>query len=136
MLCTGTFLKGVVWYGKNQREAGRQGEAPARYLSKSLLDTGHRLLRFKTGTPPRVRSDSVDFTAIQVVHSDEPPSSFTGKLGPKVRSIPTWLTHTTPATHKLINANLEHSAMYGGEIAGQGPRYCPSIEDKIVRFSR
>ncbi len=134
VLCTGTFLKGVVWYGKKQCEAGRQGEAPARHLSKSLLDIEHTLLRFKTGTPPRIRSDSVDFTVLDIVHGDEPPSSFTGQLGPKVRSTPTWLTHTTAATHSLIEQNLEHSAMYGGEISGQGPRYCPSIEDKVVRF--
>ncbi len=135
VLCTGTFLAGVVWYGKQQREAGRQGEPPARYLSQSLRDTGHKLLRFKTGTPPRIRSDSVDFNVLQLVPADDPPSSFSGTPGPKVTSSPTWLTHTTPKTHELIQENLEHSAMYGGEIHGQGPRYCPSIEDKVVRFS-
>lgn len=135
VLCTGTFLAGVVWYGKRQRAAGRQGEAPARYLSHSLRATGHKLLRFKTGTPPRVRSDSVDFSALQVVPADDPPGSFSGRPGKHVRSSPTWLTHTTPQTHRLIEANLEHSAMYGGAIEGQGPRYCPSIEDKVVRFS-
>ncbi|MGL4608194.1 MAG: tRNA uridine-5-carboxymethylaminomethyl(34) synthesis enzyme MnmG [Trueperaceae bacterium] len=135
VLCTGTFLAGVVWYGKQQREAGRQGEPPARYLSKSLRDTGHKLLRFKTGTPPRIRSDSVNFDNLQRVPSDDPPASFTGMPGPKVTSSPTWLTHTTPKTHELIQANLEQSAMYGGVIEGRGPRYCPSIEDKVVRFS-
>ncbi len=135
VLCTGTFLAGVVWYGKQQRAAGRQGEAPARYLSSSLRATGHQLLRFKTGTPPRVRSDSVDFSALQTVPADDPPASFTGRPGKNVSSSPTWLTHTTPATHALIQANLEHSAMYGGVIEGQGPRYCPSIEDKVVRFA-
>jgi tRNA uridine 5-carboxymethylaminomethyl modification enzyme len=135
VLCTGTFLAGVVWYGKQQREAGRQGEPPARYLSQSLRDTGHKLLRFKTGTPPRIRSDSVNFDVLQVVPADDPPSSFSGTPGPKVTSSPTWLTHTTEKTHELIQANLEHSAMYGGVIEGQGPRYCPSIEDKVVRFS-
>jgi tRNA uridine 5-carboxymethylaminomethyl modification enzyme len=135
VLCTGTFLAGVVWYGKQHREAGRQGEPPARYLSKSLRDTGHNLLRFKTGTPPRIRSDSVKFDVLQVVPPDSPPASFSGTPGEKVMSSPTWLTHTTEATHKLIQENLEHSAMYGGEIHGQGPRYCPSIEDKVVRFS-
>jgi tRNA uridine 5-carboxymethylaminomethyl modification enzyme len=135
VLCTGTFLAGVVWYGKQQREAGRQGEPPARYLSQSLRDTGHNLLRFKTGTPPRIRSDSVKFDVLQVVPPDSPPASFSGTPGEKVMSSPTWLTHTTEATHKLIQENLEHSAMYGGEIHGQGPRYCPSIEDKVVRFS-
>jgi tRNA uridine 5-carboxymethylaminomethyl modification enzyme len=135
VLCTGTFLAGVVWYGKQQREAGRQGEPPARYLSKSLKGTGHKLLRFKTGTPPRIRSDSVDFNVLQVVPTDDPPASFSGRPGSKVSSSPTWLTHTTQQTHELIQANLEHSAMYGGVIEGQGPRYCPSIEDKVVRFS-
>ncbi len=135
VLCTGTFLAGVVWYGKQQREAGRQGEPPARYLSKSLRDTGHHLLRFKTGTPPRIRSDSVKFEVLQVVPPDSPPASFSGVPGEKVMSSPTWLTHTTDETHKLIQENLEHSAMYGGVIEGQGPRYCPSIEDKVVRFS-
>ncbi|CAN5887762.1 tRNA uridine-5-carboxymethylaminomethyl(34) synthesis enzyme MnmG [soil metagenome] len=135
VLCTGTFLAGVVWYGKEQRAAGRQGEAPARHLSKSLRATGHKLLRFKTGTPPRVRSDSVDFGVLQTVPADKPPASFTGHPGKTVSSSPTWLTHTTPATHTLIQANLEHSAMYGGVIEGQGPRYCPSIEDKVVRFA-
>ncbi len=134
VLCTGTFLAGVVWYGKQQREAGRQGEPPARFLSQSLRDTGHQLLRFKTGTPPRIRSDSVNFEVLQVVPADDPPSSFSGTPGPKVTSSPTWLTHTTEATHTLIQQNLEQSAMYGGVIEGQGPRYCPSIEDKVVRF--
>ncbi len=135
ILCTGTFLKAVVWYGKQQREAGRQGEAPARYLSKSISESGHKLLRFKTGTPPRIRSDSVDFSVLDEVPADNPASSFTGRPGLRVSHSPTWLTHTTSETHDLINANLQHSAMYGGEINGRGPRYCPSIEDKVVRFS-
>ncbi len=135
VICTGTFLAGVVWYGKQQREAGRQGEAPARYLSESLRGSGHRLLRFKTGTPPRIRADSVAFSSLESVLPDEPPTSFSGKPGPRAQSSPTWLTHTTPATHRLIQDNLEHSAMYGGLIEGQGPRYCPSIEDKVVRFA-
>ena len=133
VLCTGTFLAGVVWYGKQQREAGRQGEAPARHLSTSLRTTGHTLLRFKTGTPPRVRSSSVDFSALEEVPADDPPASFTGQATMSHSS--TWLTYTTLETHRLINENLSHSAMYGGEIEGQGPRYCPSIEDKVVRFA-
>ena len=135
VLCTGTFLAGVVWYGKQQREAGRQGEAPARHLSASLRDTGHNLLRFKTGTPPRIRSDSVDFAVLQEVAGDDPAGSFTGHPGPRVGESPTWLTHTTPETHRLIEENLQESAMYAGEIDGRGPRYCPSIEDKVVRFA-
>ena len=135
VLCTGTFMAGVVWYGKQQRPAGRQGEAPARHLSHSLRATGHLLQRFKTGTPPRIRADSVDFADLETVPADDPPGSFSGTPGKGAASSPTWLTHTTPQTHSLIQANLEHSAMYGGVIHGQGPRYCPSIEDKIVRFS-
>ena len=135
VLCTGTFLAGVVWYGKQQRPAGRQGEAPARHLSHSLRATGHLLQRFKTGTPPRIRADSVDFSQLETVPADDPPASFSGTPGKHASSSPTWLTHTTPETHTLIQENLERSAMYGGVIHGQGPRYCPSIEDKIVRFS-
>ncbi len=135
VLCTGTFLAGVVWYGKQQRPAGRQGEAPARHLSHSLKATGHLLQRFKTGTPPRIRADSVGFSQLETVPADDPPGSFSGTPGKYASSSPTWLTHTTPETHELIQENLEHSAMYGGEIHGQGPRYCPSIEDKIVRFA-
>lgn len=134
VLCTGTFLQGVVWYGRRSREAGRQGEAPARYLSEALRNSGHTLMRFKTGTPPRVRASSVDFEALERVPADEPPVSFTGRPGPRMTSSPTWLTRTTLETHRLIEANLDASAMYGGEIDGQGPRYCPSIEDKVVRF--
>ncbi len=135
VLCTGTFLAGVVWYGKQQRPAGRQGEAPARYLSASLRATGHELLRLKTGTPPRIRADSVDFAVLQEVPSDDPPETFSGTPGPRMTSTSTWLTRTTPRTHALIHENLSESAMYGGEIEGTGPRYCPSIEDKVVRFS-
>ncbi len=134
VLCTGTFLAGVVWYGKKKRDAGRQGEAPARHLSSSLRETGHTLARFKTGTPPRIQSSSVDFTVLDEVPADSPASSFTGTPGPRATEMPTWLTRTTPETHALIEANLEASAMYGGAIDGQGPRYCPSIEDKVVKF--
>lgn len=135
VLCTGTFLAGVVWYGKKQREAGRQGEAPARHLSSGLRATGHTLMRFKTGTPPRIRSSTVDFSVLDVVPADDPPGSFSGRPGPRASESPTWSTHTTEATHALIRENLEASAMYGGAIDGQGPRYCPSIEDKVVKFA-
>ena len=135
VLCTGTFLRGVVWYGRRNREAGRQGEPPARHLSASLQATGHALMRFKTGTPPRVRASSVDFGVLDVVPSDDPPASFSGVPGPRVLESPTWTTRTTAETHRLIQENLGASAMYGGDIDGRGPRYCPSIEDKVVRFA-
>jgi tRNA uridine 5-carboxymethylaminomethyl modification enzyme len=135
VVCAGTFLRGVVWYGRQQREAGRQGEAPARHLSASLAAWGHTLMRFKTGTPPRIRSDSVDFEGLQVVPPDEPPASFTGEPGPRMTESPTWSTRTTPETHERVREHLHLSAMFGGDIEGRGPRYCPSIEDKIVRFA-
>ncbi len=135
VLCTGTFLAGVVWYGRQQRPAGRQGEPPARHLSASLRATGHELLRLKTGTPPRIRADTVDLASLQEVPSDDPHGTFSGTPGPLMSSTSTWLTRTTPETHALINANLASSAMYSGDIDGRGPRYCPSIEDKVVRFS-
>ncbi len=135
VLCAGTFLRGVVWYGRKQRDAGRQGEPPARHLSHSLIATGHRLSRFKTGTPPRVRADSVAFDELEVVPAEVPAVSFSGTPGPRVTESPTWLTRTTAETHALIRDHLGESAMYGGDIAGAGPRYCPSIEDKVVRFA-
>jgi tRNA uridine 5-carboxymethylaminomethyl modification enzyme len=93
------------------------------------------LMRFKTGTPPRVRASSVDFDVLEEVPSDDPPASFSGTPGPRVLESPTWMTRTTAATHRLIQENLGASAMYGGDIDGRGPRYCPSIEDKVVRFA-
>src|SRR5690625_2220905 len=135
VLCTGTFLRGVVWFGKQSREAGRQGEPPARHLSDSLVKAGHSLRRFSTGTPPRIRADSVDIGVMQEVPADDPPGSFTGSPGPRAASTPTWLTHTTAETHRLIGENLDESAGYSGNADGAYPRYCPSIEDKIVRFA-
>nr|WP_279627861.1 tRNA uridine-5-carboxymethylaminomethyl(34) synthesis enzyme MnmG [Thermus tenuipuniceus] len=131
----GTFLGGVVWYGRRSRPAGRQGEPPARFLSRSLEAVGHTLRRFKTGTPPRIRADSVDFSELEVVPPEVPPGSFTGNPGPHAAKLPTWQTRTTSRTHRLILENLHLSPLYAGDIVGIGPRYCPSIEDKVVRFS-
>lgn len=135
VIASGTFLQGVVWYGRQSRPAGRQGEPPARFLSQSLRAVGHRLLRFKTGTPPRIQADSVDYQKLEVVPADDPPETFAGKPGPHATARPTWQTRTTEATHRLIQENLHLSPLYGGDIEGVGPRYCPSIEDKVVRFS-
>lgn len=131
----GTFLSGVVWYGRRSRPAGRQGEPPARFLSQSLRAVGHTLRRFKTGTPPRIRADSVDFGRLEVVPPEVPPGSFTGSPGPHAARLPTWQTRTTERTHRLIRENLHLSPLYAGDIEGIGPRYCPSIEDKVVRFA-
>ncbi|ADD29796.1 glucose inhibited division protein A [Meiothermus ruber DSM 1279] len=135
VVASGTFLQGVVWYGRQSRPAGRQGEPPARFLSESLRAVGHRLLRFKTGTPPRIQADSVDYQKLEVVPADNPPETFSGVPGPHATARPTWQTRTTAATHRLIQENLHLSPLYGGDIEGIGPRYCPSIEDKVVRFS-
>jgi tRNA uridine 5-carboxymethylaminomethyl modification enzyme len=131
----GTFLSGVVWYGRKPRPAGRQGEPPARFLSQSLKAVGHTLRRFKTGTPPRIRADSVDFSELSLVPPEVPPGSFTGRPGPYADRLPTWQTRTTGRTHRLILENLHLSPLYAGDIEGIGPRYCPSIEDKVVRFA-
>ncbi len=135
VVASGTFLQGVVWYGRQSRAAGRQGEPPARFLSESLRVAGHRLLRFKTGTPPRIQADSVDYFKLEVVPADDPPETFAGTVGPHATARPTWQTRTTEATHRLIQENLHLSPLYGGDIEGVGPRYCPSIEDKVVRFA-
>ncbi len=134
VVASGTFLQGTVWYGRHSRAAGRQGEPPARFLSDSLRAVGHQLFRFKTGTPPRIQAESVDFTKLTVVPADDPPETFAGTPGPNASVCATWQTRTTPATHRLIQENLHLSPLYGGDIEGVGPRYCPSIEDKVVRF--
>lgn len=135
VIASGTFLRGVVWYGRQSRPAGRQGEPPARFLSDSLRAIGHRLLRFKTGTPPRIQADSVDYEKLEVVPPDDPPETFAGLPGAHATARPTWQTRTTETTHRLIQENLHLSPLYGGDIEGIGPRYCPSIEDKVVRFA-
>lgn len=135
VIASGTFLHGTVWYGRQSRAAGRQGELPARFLSGSLEAVGHELLRFKTGTPPRIQAKSVDFALLDTVLADDPPSSFSGTVGPNATACPAWQTRTTAETHQLIQENLHLSPLYGGDIEGVGPRYCPSIEDKVVRFA-
>lgn len=135
VIAAGTFLRGVTWYGRQSRPEGRQGEPPAQHLSSPLLRAGHRLKRFKTGTPPRVRADSVDFNQLAQMPADPQPRGFTGQPGPRATESPTWQTHTTPETHALIHANLHRSPLFAGDIEGLGPRYCPSIEDKVVRFA-
>jgi len=136
VLTTGTFLRGVIHIGHTQTEAGRAGEAPARALAETLLRLGLPLGRLKTGTPPRLARDTIDWESLTPDHGDLPPSPFsfmTDRIA--VEQIECRITATTPATHALIRENLHRSAMYGGAISGRGPRYCPSIEDKVVRFA-
>lgn len=132
----GTFLNGLMHIGERTVAGGRVGEAPARGLSECLSDLGFPVLRLKTGTPPRIHRDTIDFGRMIEQPGDEPPrpfSHFTGAL--QVDQILCHLTGTTEATHDLIRANLSRSPLYTGKIRGIGPRYCPSIEDKVVRFA-
>ncbi len=135
VLTAGTFLRGLVHIGETETPAGRVGEAPAVGLALALQRLGLPMGRLKTGTPPRLDGDSIDWSGLTVDHGDDPPLPFS-TLTEAITTPQTvcHLTATTPATHEIIRANLARSAVYGGKIAGRGPRYCPSIEDKIVRF--
>jgi tRNA uridine 5-carboxymethylaminomethyl modification enzyme len=136
VLCAGTFLEGTIWIGKETMPAGRAGEFPAVGLSAFLKALGFRMDRLKTGTPPRIDGRTIDFTNLPVVPGDENPDFFSFLDNRPVREqMPCHQTRTTAKTHELIRANLDQSPMYSGLIHGVGPRYCPSIEDKVVRFA-
>ncbi|WP_128895599.1 tRNA uridine-5-carboxymethylaminomethyl(34) synthesis enzyme MnmG [Longirhabdus pacifica] len=138
VLTTGTYLRGKVIMGELQYESGPNNQQPSLKLSESLQQHGFDLVRFKTGTPPRVHQDTIDFEQTEIQPGDENPRyfSFESKTGEnKQQQLPCWLTYTSEKTHEIINENLHRAPMYSGEIKGTGPRYCPSIEDKIVRFS-
>ncbi len=135
VLTTGTFLNGLIHIGERKIAAGRIGEPPSTGLSDSLAALGLRLGRLKTGTPPRLDGRTIDWSGLDVQPGDDPPVPFSA-LTTRITTpqVPCHITRTTDATHAAIRANLHRSAMYSGEIASRGPRYCPSIEDKIVRF--
>jgi tRNA uridine 5-carboxymethylaminomethyl modification enzyme len=135
VLTTGTFLRGLIHIGEKQIPAGRVGEAPALGLSKTLERAGFTLGRLKTGTPPRLDGRSIDWNGIEMQPGDEPPEPFS-MLTARIdnRQIQCGITRTVAATHAIIRANVHRSPMYSGQIASRGPRYCPSIEDKIVKF--
>jgi tRNA uridine 5-carboxymethylaminomethyl modification enzyme len=135
VLTTGTFLDGVIHVGERRIPAGRVGEAPSHGLSAQFRDLKLRLGRLKTGTPPRLDGRSIDWSALEVQHGDNPPVPFSF-LTERITTpqIVCHLTRTTAATHRVIAENLHRSPMYSGQINGPGPRYCPSIEDKVVRF--
>jgi tRNA uridine 5-carboxymethylaminomethyl modification enzyme len=136
ILTTGTFLRGVIHRGEERIPAGRIGDAPALGLSLTLERIGFRLGRLKTGTPPRLDGKTVDWAGLAEQPGDVPPepmSMMTADI--KVRQRPCHITYTTEATHAIIRENLHLSPMYAGRIEGVGPRYCPSIEDKVVRFA-
>src|SRR3954465_13854011 len=135
VLTTGTFLRGLIHIGEQQTPAGRVGEAPAMGLSLTLERAGFALGRLKTGTPPRLDGRTIDWASLQMQPGDEPPEPFS-MLTERIETpqIQCGITRTTEATHAVIRANVHRSPMYSGQTSSRGPRYCPSIEDKIVRF--
>jgi tRNA uridine 5-carboxymethylaminomethyl modification enzyme len=135
VITTGTFLRGLIHLGEKNWPAGRVGEAPAMGLSASFEQVGFALGRLKTGTPPRLDGTTINWPAVEMQPGDDPPEPFsvmTDRI--TTPQIQCGITRTTPATHEVIRANVHRSPMYSGQIKSSGPRYCPSIEDKIVRF--
>ena len=136
ILTTGTFLKGTIHIGDVSYSAGRAGESAAEKLSESFLNLGFEIGRLKTGTPPRVNAQTVDFSEMEIQPGDDEPLPFSFTTEAITQpQLPCYLTYTNDGTHAIIRENLHRSAMYSGRIVGIGPRYCPSIEDKVVRFS-
>lgn len=138
VLTTGTFLNGLCHEGKKQTVAARHGDHAVQGLSAFLLDLGVNLRRFKTGTTPRIAKSSIDLSNVEVMESEPESGPFSFKhdaLNVKRGLLDCWKTHTQPATHELLQENLAQSPMFSGQIEGIGPRYCPSIEDKVVRFA-
>ena len=136
ILATGTYLKGKIFIGEASYESGPDGVAAANKLSDVLKKLGIEIQRFKTGTPARINKKSIDFSKMEIQEgeTDLVPFSFEDKM-PEIEQIPCWLTYTNEKTHEIIRKNLHRSPLYAGEIEGTGPRYCPSIEDKVVRFA-
>jgi tRNA uridine 5-carboxymethylaminomethyl modification enzyme len=135
VITTGTFLRGLIHLGEKNWPAGRVGEAPAMGLSASFERAGFSLGRLKTGTPPRLDGTTIDWSAVEMQPGDDPPEPFS-VLTDRITTpqIQCGITRTTPAAHEVIRANVHRSPMYSGQIKSSGPRYCPSIEDKIVKF--
>ena len=135
VLTTGTFLRGLIHIGETKIPAGRMGEAPALGLSERLYGLGLRMGRLKTGTPPRLDGKTIDWERLQVQPGDDPPVPFSFLTAAiTTPQVPCHITHTNEATHAIIAGNLARAPMYSGAIDSVGPRYCPSIEDKVVRF--
>lgn len=136
IVTTGTFLKGLIHIGLDQFVAGRAGEFASIGLSDSLKSLGFEMGRLKTGTPPRIDAKTIDFSQTEIQYGDEPPVPFSYTTKEiKNPQLPCYITYTNSKTHELIRGNLDRSPLYGGRITGIGPRYCPSIEDKVVRFA-
>jgi tRNA uridine 5-carboxymethylaminomethyl modification enzyme len=136
VLTTGTYLRGRIIIGDVSYQSGPNGQMPALKLTDSLIDLGFELVRFKTGTPPRVNRHTINFDKMVAQPGDPEPLHFSFSDDVKPREqVPCWLTYTNETTHAIIQENLHRAPMYSGEIQGTGPRYCPSIEDKVVRFA-
>ena len=136
ILSTGTFMQGLLHYGEQTLPGGRAGEGTSAGLSRALRRLGLEVARFKTGTPPRVNGRTIDYDKTEVQPGDDDPQPFsflTDRID--CDQLPCWITHTNPAVHDLIRANLDRAPMYTGQIQSTGPRYCPSIETKVVRFA-
>lgn len=137
ILCTGTYLKGKIFIGETSYEGGPDGVAAANKLSEVLKSLNIDLVRFKTGTPARINRKTIDFSKMEIQEGDKDIEafSFEDRIDPNKEQLPCYLTYTNAKTHEIIRKNLYRSPLYAGEIKGTGPRYCPSIEDKVVRFA-
>ena len=136
VITTGTFLRGEIILGELKYSSGPNNQQPSIRLSEHLEELGFDLVRFKTGTPPRINSRSIDYSKTEIQPGDDVPRAFSYETTKFITDqLPCWLTYTNEETHQIIDANLHRSPMYSGMIKGTGPRYCPSIEDKVVRFN-
>ena len=136
VLTTGTFLNGLIHIGESHFPAGRAGEFPSQGLSESLAELGFPIGRLKTGTPPRIDAKSIDFQGLKPQPGDDPPPPFSFSTERITNlQLPCYMTYTNARTHEIILGSLDRSPLYSGTIKGVGPRYCPSIEDKVVRFA-
>lgn len=136
VLCAGTFLEAVTHVGSETRKSGRYGEPPATGLSGQLRDLGFEIGRLKTGTPPRLDGSTIDYSLCEIQPGDELPRGFSRRIPIAISNqVNCWLAYTTPETHELIGSNFDKSPLFNGQISGIGPRYCPSIEDKVKKFA-
>jgi tRNA uridine 5-carboxymethylaminomethyl modification enzyme len=139
IVCAGTFLNGRVITGECSYESGPDGMLPAKGFTDALIREGVEMYRFKTGTPPRVHADTVDFSGLEIQNGDENTCPFSARTNAEdyknIKQTPCHIVYTSNVTHGIIKDNLHRSPLFSGEIKGTGPRYCPSIEDKVVRFA-
>ncbi|MFN7691837.1 MAG: tRNA uridine-5-carboxymethylaminomethyl(34) synthesis enzyme MnmG, partial [Bacteroidota bacterium] len=136
IITSGTFLNGVIHIGEKQFGGGRTGEKASHGITEQLVSLGFEAGRMKTGTPPRIDGRSLDYTKMEVQHGDEQPSKFSfSYTKPLTHQLPCHITYTNPIVHEILRSGFDKSPMYQGRILGNGPRYCPSIEDKVSRFA-